>query len=143
MTVAIIVPREKRRRDPKAKILCNEVYQNIKELEMVESISRKFAKHSVQKNEFLREFALDNYGSVHILEMPVCEKCERPALWHIGGTGYCHACGTTTKNPIQMGEYVIKELLKGKSEEQIEMIRTLANLDLEEIPADNKPEGVI
>lgn len=45
-----------------------------------------------------------------VAKLPMCERCERAALWHHNekgeGVGYCKMCGTTTVNPMTYGEYL-------------------------------------
>ena len=40
-----------------------------------------------------------------LTKLPVCNNCERLALWH-GEDGYCDFCGTYSKKPMTYSEYL-------------------------------------
>jgi len=73
-------------------------------------VNPAFAKHVLIKNDIVKLFALKRYGTIDLLDQPMCEKCEKPATWHTGGTAYHHECGTHTKHPITMLEYLRNEI---------------------------------
>lgn len=68
------------------------------------------AKHALIKNDIVRKFAMEHYGSIDILDQPMCTKCEKPCTWHKGGTAYHHECGTYIKKPITMLDYLTNEI---------------------------------
>lgn len=79
----------------------------IKELE---GIDPKFAKHTMIKNDIIKLFAMERYGTIDLLEQPMCTKCEKPCTWDKGHTAYHVECGTRIQHPITMLEYLRNEL---------------------------------
>lgn len=89
----------------------------------IKSADPKYAKHMLQKNDILEDFAFSIFGGVDILEQPVCRKCERPALWDHGDVGHCMACGTITKNPWTVRQYLLDQIDRRKlTQEQLEVL---------------------
>lgn len=79
-----------------------------------------FAKHILIKNDIVKLFALKRYGTIDLLDQPMCVKCEKPATWDTGGTAYHHDCGTHIKHPVTMLEYLRSEIKL--SPEQLELL---------------------
>lgn len=144
MPIGIVLPKMRREVDPKAKIMTEDVHRNLKAIKLLNEIHAKYGKHAWLKNKIVLDFCIDNYGSLDVMERPVCEHCERPAMWHVGGVGYCWACGSTTKKPITVKQYLMNYFGK-LNEEQLEALDMLGGFDdknlekedesLEEFPA--------
>lgn len=128
MTVGIILPKQRREVNPKAKIMTENVQRNLEAIKALNDIHAKYGKHAWLKNKIVLDLCIDNYGSLDVMERPVCEHCEKPAMWHIGGTGYCWACGTTTKNPVTVKNYLLNEFGK-LNEKQLDMIDLMGGFD--------------
>lgn len=94
---------------------------NINVMKAIQSMDPKYAKHMFLRNELVKKVALYAAGGIEILDQPVCNHCERPALWDKGGTAYCFSCHTKTQKPITVERYLI-EYTKFFSEEQLEMM---------------------
>ena len=94
---------------------------NARVMQAIQNTDPKYAKHMFLRNQLIQNFAMRATGGVEILDQPVCNHCERPAAWHIGGTAYCFSCGTTTKEPITVARYLI-EYTKFFSQEQLELL---------------------
>ena len=93
---------------------------NHKTLKDIGGINPKFAKHTMIKNDIVKTFAMQRFGTIDILEQPMCTKCEKPCTWHKGGTAYHVECGTHIKHPITMLEYLRDEIKL--SEEQLDAL---------------------
>jgi hypothetical protein len=63
----------------------------------------KYFDHAISRE---REFLYQQYG-FDIWSMPVCEKCERVALWHKNHTAICRSCGHETKKPITVEQFLM------------------------------------
>lgn len=94
---------------------------NVRAMKIIEGKDPKYAKHMFLRNQLLENFAMRATGGIDILDQPVCRSCEKPAAWHTGGTAYCFSCGTTTKEPITVQQYLI-EHTKYFTDEQIELM---------------------
>lgn len=70
--------------------------------------SRSHYRHMLTDDTVRRMTMVENRCSV--AKQPMCGFCERVALWNRGPDGrpvaYCHACGSTTLNPITYAEYL-------------------------------------
>jgi hypothetical protein len=128
MTVGIILPKERRKVDPKAKLLTENVFRNLEAIKMLNGIHEKYGKHAWLKNKIVLDLCIDNYGSLDVMERPVCEHCEKPAMWHVGGVGYCWACGGTTPKPITVKQYLMNEFGK-LNQQQLEALDMLSVFD--------------
>ena len=107
-----VMPKERRKRNLLEKSTCDSVQRNLVAMKEIEGINPKLAKHALLRNDLMRDLTLDNYGSIQIMEQPVCRSCERPALWHVNSTAFCHVCGTVTQNPITVKQYLIDQFSK-------------------------------
>lgn len=92
------------------------LHSNHKAIIDLGNINPKFAKHTMIKNDLVRKFALERFGTIDILDQPMCTRCEKPCTWHTGGTAYHLECGTHIKKPITMLEY-LREQIKFTPEE--------------------------
>jgi hypothetical protein len=93
---------------------------NHKALLELKNVNPKFAKHVMVKNDLVKIFAMERFGTIDILEQPMCTKCEKPCTWHTGGTAYHLECGTHIKNPITMLDYLRSEI--HLTEEQLDIM---------------------
>lgn len=71
--------------------------KNLNTMNMLSKYSPKYAKHAFYIDNIVTKFAKEKFGGIEILELPMCNKCERPGLWHEGGTCECPKCGNTGK----------------------------------------------
>ncbi|MGE5631388.1 MAG: hypothetical protein ACM3TR_09865 [Caulobacteraceae bacterium] len=71
-----------------------------------------FAAHIYQHNKIIQGFAEAAHGGIELLELPVCEHCERVAAnYHEPpGSAYCWSCGKVTITPITLREYLMVHL---------------------------------
>lgn len=108
--------------------MSQEIYNkdNMKMFEKLNNISPKYAKHMLLKNSIIENFAKSAFGGIDILDQPVCRTCEKPCAWNTNATAYCFSCGTSTKNPITVRDYLIQEFKLDK-EQDLELIEKLSN----------------
>lgn len=138
MPVGIILPKQRRQVNPKAKLLTENVFRNMEAIKLLNGIHEKYGKHAWLKNKIVLDLCIDNYGSLDVMERPVCEHCEKPAMWHVGGTGYCWACGGTTPKPITVKQYLMNEFGR-LSEKQLEALEMMSGFDDEDLGEEEKP----
>jgi len=79
-----------------------------------------FAKRIFQYNPFMKKIVMSGFNPMFILNYPVCGRCETLAAWSDTiivnekkvKTCYCFAdgCGSTTRNPVTLREWMIDEL---------------------------------
>ena len=105
---------------------------NARVMKAIETTDPKFAKHMFLRNKLVQSIAMRATGGIELLDQPVCEHCERPALWDKGGTAYCFSCHGKTLKPITVERYLMeytkfftKEQLEllGKAGEEVEIIK--------------------
>lgn len=89
-------------------------------MKQLEGMEPRFQQHVMVKNHLVEEFALEKYGTIDLLDLPMCTKCEKPCTWHTDDTAYHMECGTTIKQPITMREY-LSSILKF-SDEQLDIL---------------------
>ena len=118
--ISIILPKEKKQRYTPKDLITKDVRTNIAKYKALQKASPAWASHMLKKNLFIEKMCFDNFGSIQVLEQPVCEGCERPAFWHTGGTAHCFACGRYTKNPITVRDY-FEQIVK-LSTEQLDIL---------------------
>ena len=99
------------------------------------SDNAKFKKH-ILTNEHITEMTMIE-KRYPIMRLPVCGHCEKPALWSKTNgerTATCMICGTITKNPIKLSEYLIQghDLPLSMSSEKKEEIKAKRAVSLEE-----------
>lgn len=83
---------------------------NQKTLIELGKVNPKLAKHTLIKNDLVRMFALQRFGTIDLLDQPMCTKCERPCTWDKNGTAYHVECGTHIANPVTMLEYLREQI---------------------------------
>ncbi len=66
----------------------------------------KHFQHVLTNKDIQRMTMLE--GRYPVSRLPVCSGCERVAYWGHGGQGVCPECGTITKDPITLSEYMAK-----------------------------------
>lgn len=113
------MPHERKRH-----VVSNEHRENNGVLQQLQKNNPKYLEHILQKNEMIMAFAKSTLGGIDLLEQPMCNHCEKPGAWHTDGTCYCWSCGTVTKNPITLYEYLAQELKL--SEEDCKIILSIA-----------------
>ena len=101
---------------------------NHRVMKAIQSNDPKYAKHMFLRNQLLQSFAMRATGGIELLDQPVCRSCERPAAWNSGSTGYCFACGTTTKDPITVEKYLM-EYTKFFTAEQLEYMAKVGEIE--------------
>lgn len=122
------MPKERRKKNPLEKLSNENVQRNIVAMKELDGINPKLAKHALLRNDLMRDLTMDNYGTIQVMEQPVCRSCERPALWHINDTAFCHACGTVTSKPVTVKQYLLDQFKK-LSPAQLEALDVLGGID--------------
>lgn len=89
-------------------------------MEEIKSVHPKYAKHMFQLNNLVKNLAMTEFSNIDVLDLPVCRRCERPALW-MNEDARC-SCGAITKNPMTVRQYMIQEFRKQLTDEQIEQL---------------------
>lgn len=79
---------------------------------MIDEVYPSFAKKIFQNNDFMRDVVMSGYSPMHILDYPICGRCETIAAY--SGANQCSCfgkgCGATTVNPITFRQWLIMEL---------------------------------
>ena len=65
-------------------------------MEWLKGSHPSLAKHIWQRNGLVQAIAMERFGGIDVLSLPVCEKCEKPGAWHDKDSCYCFPCGHTT-----------------------------------------------
>lgn len=99
---------------------------NLEIMKMIDGKDPKYAKHIMNRDNIVMQFALKLFGGVDLLEQPVCPSCEIPASWNDLGSGYCFNCHRTipSNKIVTVREYLIDQI-KGMSEQEIELLNML------------------
>lgn len=101
---------------------------NIGVINSIKDTKKNYFDHMFAKNSIIERFAKWKFGGVGILDLPVCEKCEKPGAWHDKPVGscYCFACGHTTVKTMMFRDYLAQEL-KEFRQEQLEMLEQITD----------------
>lgn len=105
---------------------------NMSTVNALKGIHPKYAEHMFKRNHLIEMFAKERFGGVEVLDLPMCERCERPGAWHTDDTCYCFPCGhVTPKNRTKpLREWLAQDIKEyGFSEEEmalLEMVQTEA-----------------
>lgn len=110
-------------RDYFEKVMKNSRKDNLETMRQLKGVDPKYAQHMFDRNRILEDFAFNLFGNVRILDQPVCRSCERPAAWNKGGTAHCFACGADTKKPWTVRQYLLDQLEKQLTPEQVELLK--------------------
>ena len=86
--------KERKTQNPFGRGLVNQT--NYQATEWLKGVHPKYAKHIWERNGLVQAIAMEHFGGVDVLSLPVCAKCEKPASWHDNDSAYCFACGHTT-----------------------------------------------
>ena len=86
--------------------------QNAAGLKAIGEKKKSFASHILQHNDVMKSFTMSTTGGIELLELPVCEHCERVAAnYHEPpGSAYCWSCGNVTVSPITLRQYLMEHL---------------------------------
>lgn len=94
-----------------------------------------FAKHLFDGNEFLATAFLKQYTAVDLLEMPLCNHCEKLAAWMDPDEDgspragcFARGCGKVSVNPITLLDYVQEACKKTYGDEVSEVMAAACNL---------------
>jgi len=89
---------------------------------MIADIYPAFAKKIFEKNDFMKMIVMTNLSPMHILEYPICGKCETLSVYSgfakkdgkYVSTCNCFAegCGHTTINPVTFKTWLLEEMRK-------------------------------
>lgn len=90
---------------------------NIGVTQILQNHNPKYASHYKGMENVQRNFLKYMTEGTDILQTPICNRCERPASFHMGGVK-CRSCGHEQKDYITFGEYMEKVLKIPKSEIQ-------------------------
>jgi hypothetical protein len=79
---------------------------------MIDEVYPAFAKKIFQNNDFMKQVVMSGYSPMHILDYPICGRCETFAAY--SGVNQCSCfgkgCGATTVNPITFRQWLIMEM---------------------------------
>ena len=101
---------------------------NARVMQAIQSTDPKYAKHMFLRNKLVQNISMRASGGLQLLDQPVCEHCERPALWDKGSTAYCFSCNRSTKKPITVENYLIN-YTKFFTNEQLELMAKVGETD--------------
>jgi hypothetical protein len=89
---------------------------------MIDEVYPAFAKKIFQNNDFMKQIVMSGYSPLHILDYPICDRCETFAAFSGFGkkngkiVNVCKCfgkgCGATTVDPITFRQWLIMELKK-------------------------------
>lgn len=94
-------------------------------LNFLGNVHPKFAKHLFLRNSLVEMYAKERFGGVELLDLPMCERCEKPGAWHDNDTCNCFACGhvTPAKNTKPLRQWLAQDIKEhGFSEEEMELL---------------------
>ena len=87
---------------------------------LMQELYPAFAEKLFYNNPFMQKIVMSSLNSMFIMEYPICGRCETVAAWDKTiivndkkiKTCYCFAegCGSTTKNPVTLREWMVDEL---------------------------------
>jgi hypothetical protein len=85
-----------------------DAYRGVNKLYKCITGGRNHSRH-VMTNDLVNRMTMIE-GRYPLTKLPMCEHCERAALWGHNErnemVGVCTSCGTTTKNPLTYSEYL-------------------------------------
>lgn len=88
---------------------------NEQTMKWLKGVHPSFSKHIWERNGLVQAIAMERFGGIDILELPVCEKCERPGAWHDNDSCWCNGCGHQTKkeNTKTLYRYIAEDSMPG------------------------------
>lgn len=69
---------------------------NVQAVEWLKNVNPSFSKHIWQRNGLVQAIAMEKFGGIDVLSLPVCERCEKPGAWHDDDSCWCFPCGHNT-----------------------------------------------
>jgi len=86
----------------------------------LEDIYPAFSKKIFENNPFMQMIVMTNQSPMHILDYPICGKCETLAMWDYRGIKdgksvkacgcFANGCGARTLDPITFRDWLKEEL---------------------------------
>lgn len=99
---------------------------------MINDVYPAFAEKLFENNSFMQKIVMTGLNPMHILDYPICGKCETLAMpdkpifknnrWNNACGCFAKGCGAKTINPITLREWLIYELKKKAPKSYIENI---------------------
>lgn len=93
---------------------------NQQTMKWLKGVHPSLSKHIWERNGLVQAIAMERFGGIDILELPVCEKCERPGAWHDNDSCWCNPCGHQTKkeNTKSLYRYIAEDSMPGGMNQQ-------------------------
>ena len=103
---------------------------------MIQNLYPSFATKIFENNEFMRNLVMSGLNPMHILDYPVCGRCETLASM----SGYavshgkrvdvctCHKCGSSTRDPILFKEWLTMEMKRKAPPDFVESVEYAIDL---------------
>lgn len=124
----MIIKTQKERRTPNPFGQGNINPTNEQTMKWLKNVHPNFSKHIWQRNGLVQAIAMERFGGVDVLELPVCERCERPGAWHDNDSCWCNGCGHTTKkeNTKTLYRYIAEDSMPGgMDKEALELLNNM------------------
>ena len=88
---------------------------NEQTMKWLKGVHPSFSKHIWERNGLVQAIAMERFGGIDILELPVCERCEKPGAWHDNDSCWCNGCGHQTKkeNTKSLYRYIAEDSMPG------------------------------
>ena len=94
--------------------------ESIGVFKMIDDVYPAFAKKIFQNNDFMKQIVMSGYSPMHILDYPICGRCETFAALsgfamkngkHVSVCScFAKGCGANTIDPITFRQWLIMEL---------------------------------
>ena len=101
---------------------------NMQAVKWLKGVHPSFAKHIWERNGLVQAIAMERFGGVDMLDLPVCEKCEKPGAWHDNDSCYCFTCGhNTPKHKTKtLYRYIAEDSMpRGMSHDNMELLQKM------------------
>ena len=115
----------KKRRTPSPFGMGNLNPTNVQAVEWLKGAHPSFAEHIWQRNGLVQAIAMERFGGVDVLNLPVCERCEKPGAWHDNDSCWCFPCGhrTPKERTKTLYRYIAEDSMPGgMAQEEMELL---------------------
>lgn len=104
----------------------------------LEDIYPSFSAKIFQGNAFMQMIVMSNYSPMHILDYPICGRCETLAMWNNRGlkdgkivkkcSCFADGCGSTTFDPPTFRDWLKEEMRKKATPQMLENLEFVVDV---------------
>ena len=89
--------------------------RNYQIMKWLKGVHPSFARHVFERNGLVQAVCMERGMSTDQLELPVCERCEKPGLWHDDDSCWCNPCGhkTPKEHTKTLYRYIAEDSIPG------------------------------